>query len=69
MRIEKQTRPNEWLLGSTMLCQTCGCLWLVPADETEARYKCRQCGSDVTAERPKTNKSANPGKSLKDNFG
>ena len=47
MRIEKQIRFNEWLLGSTILCQSCGCLWLVPAAQQQDSYKCRQCGSTV----------------------
>jgi len=49
MRVEKEIRFNEWLLGSTILCQSCGCLWLVPAAEREDRYVCRQCGSEVTS--------------------
>lgn len=49
MRVEKEIRFNEWLLGSTVLCQSCGCLWLVPAAEREDRYVCRQCGSEVTS--------------------
>jgi hypothetical protein len=48
LRVEKQTRFNEWLLGSTILCQSCGCLWLVPAAQKEDSYVCRQCGSEVT---------------------
>ena len=48
MRVEKQIRFNEWLLGSTILCQSCGCLWLVPAAQRQDRYRCRQCGSEVT---------------------
>src|SRR5690242_12781751 len=63
MRVENQTRFNEWLLGSTILCQSCGCLWLVPAAQHEDRYTCRQCGSDVTnkatARRDTKNKTAN----------
>jgi len=50
MRIEKQIRFNEWLLGSTILCQSCGCLWLVPAAEKDDSYLCRQCGSKVNSE-------------------
>ena len=38
MRIEKQIRFNEWLLGSTILCQSCGCLWLVPAAQKDENY-------------------------------
>jgi len=49
MRIEKQVRFNEWLLGSTILCQSCGCLWLVPAAQQAETYVCRQCGSTVTS--------------------
>jgi DNA-directed RNA polymerase subunit RPC12/RpoP len=48
MRAEKQIKLNEWLLGSTILCQSCGCLWLVPEPQTGEEYKCRQCGSTVT---------------------
>lgn len=48
MRVENQIRFNEWLLGSTILCQSCGCLWLVPASQKEDHYLCRQCGSEVT---------------------
>ena len=49
MSIEKQTRFNEWLLGSTILCHSCGCLWLVPAAQKEDSYLCRQCGSQVSS--------------------
>ena len=49
MRVENQIRFNEWLLGSTILCQSCGCLWLVPAARNDDRYVCRQCGSEVTS--------------------
>jgi uncharacterized paraquat-inducible protein A len=49
MRIEKQIRFNEWLLGSTILCQSCGCLWLVPAAQSQESYLCRQCGSEVSS--------------------
>jgi len=49
MRVEKQIGFNEWILGSTILCQSCGCLWLVPAAQNGDTYRCRQCGSDVTA--------------------
>jgi len=48
MRVEKQVRFNEWLLGSTVLCQSCGCLWLVPAEHKDDSYVCRQCGSPAT---------------------
>jgi uncharacterized paraquat-inducible protein A len=48
MRVEKQIRFNEWLLGSTILCDSCGCLWLVPAAQKQDSYHCRQCGSQVT---------------------
>jgi len=48
MRVEKQIKFNEWLLGSTILCQSCGCLWLVPAAQSAETYICRQCGSSVT---------------------
>jgi hypothetical protein len=48
MRVEKQIRFNEWLLGSTILCDSCGCLWLVPAAQKQDSYLCRQCGSEVT---------------------
>jgi hypothetical protein len=49
MRVEKQIRFNEWLLGSTILCHSCGCLWLVPAAQEHDIYLCRQCGSEVTS--------------------
>ena len=49
MRVEKQIGLNEWLLGSTILCQSCGCLWLVPAAQAGDSYICRQCGSEVSA--------------------
>ena len=49
MQVEKQVRFNEWLLGSTILCQSCGCLWLVPAAQKEDSYLCRQCGSEVSS--------------------
>ena len=42
-------RIREWLLGSTILCQSCGCLWLVPAAQKDDSYLCRQCGSQVTS--------------------
>ena len=48
MRVENQIRFNEWLLGSTILCHSCGCLWLVPAAQKQDSYLCRQCGSEVT---------------------
>ena len=48
MRVENQIRFNEWLLGSTILCHSCGCLWLVPAAQKQDSYLCRQCGSAVT---------------------
>jgi uncharacterized paraquat-inducible protein A len=47
MRVENQIRFNEWLLGSTILCESCGCLWLVPATQKDDSYLCRQCGSRV----------------------
>jgi uncharacterized paraquat-inducible protein A len=47
MRVENQIRFNEWLLGSTILCDSCGCLWLVPAAQKQDSYSCRQCGSEV----------------------
>lgn len=63
MRVENQIRFNEWLLGSTILCQSCGCLWLVPAAQNEDRYTCRQCGSEVTTKpnirRDQKNKTSN----------
>lgn len=49
MRVENHIRFNEWLLGSTILCQTCGCLWLVPTAQKEDSYLCRQCGSKVNS--------------------
>ena len=62
MRVENQIRFNEWLLGSTILCQSCGCLWLVPAAHNDDRYVCRQCGSEVNskpvARRDPKNKTA-----------
>jgi uncharacterized paraquat-inducible protein A len=50
MKVEKQRGFNEWLLGSTILCQSCGCLWLVPAAQSGDNYICRQCGTEVTAQ-------------------
>jgi len=47
MQIEKQIGLNEWLLGSTVLCHSCGCLWLIPSAQTGDSYRCRQCGSEV----------------------
>jgi len=47
MQIEKQIGLNEWLLGSTVLCHSCGCLWLIPPAQTGDSYRCRQCGSEV----------------------
>jgi len=49
MRVEKQIRFNEWLLGSTILCDSCGCLWLVPAAQKQDSYRCRQCGGEATS--------------------
>jgi len=48
MRVEREIKLNEWLLGSTILCQSCGCLWLVPAPQIGETYACRQCGTAVT---------------------
>jgi uncharacterized paraquat-inducible protein A len=48
MRVEKQIGLHEWLLGSTVLCPSCGCLWLVPAAQNGSSYTCRQCGSEVS---------------------
>jgi len=59
MRVEKQMGINEWLLGSTILCRSCGCLWLVPAAQNSESYLCRQCGNEVTI-RPKTTVSEQP---------
>ncbi len=61
MRVEKQVRFNEWLLGSTVLCQSCGCLWLVPATSKDASYLCRQCGSEATM-KPKAAAMEQPNK-------
>jgi len=47
MQIEKQIGLNEWLLGSTVLCHSCGCLWLIPSAQSGDSYRCRQCGSEV----------------------
>jgi uncharacterized paraquat-inducible protein A len=47
MQIEKQIGLNEWLIGSTVLCHSCGCLWLIPSAQTGESYRCRQCGSEV----------------------
>ena len=64
MRVEKQIGFNEWLLGSTILCPSCGCLWLVPAAQAGDSYTCRQCGSEVSAKSsPRaTDQRANSGK-------
>jgi hypothetical protein len=51
MRAENQIGINEWLLGSTILCRSCGCLWLVPGAENNESYLCRQCGNEVTVVR------------------
>ena len=61
MRVENQIRFNEWLLGSTILCQSCGCLWLVPAAQKEDSYLCRQCGSQVN-NKPKSMSGEQPTK-------
>ncbi len=50
MKAEREIGRDEWLLGSTILCQSCGCLWLVPATRSGDTYHCRQCGSEVTTE-------------------
>ena len=47
MQIEKQIGLNEWIMGSTVLCHSCGCLWLIPSAQTGDSYRCRQCGSEV----------------------
>lgn len=52
MKPAKSTKMNEWLLGSTVMCPTCGCLWLVPALQGGERYHCRQCGCEVPNNRP-----------------
>ena len=64
MGVENQIRFNEWLLGSTILCQSCGCLWLVPAAQKDDNYLCRQCGSEVNSKpRPATSEQAGKGSS------
>jgi len=64
MRVEKQIGLHEWLLGSTILCQSCGCLWLVPAAQKGDNYSCRQCGSEVSAKSTTdtSEKGVTPGK-------
>jgi hypothetical protein len=62
MLTEKQIRLNEWLLGSTVLCQSCGCLWLVPAAQKEDTYLCRQCGSSNVTSKLKSVAGEQPGK-------
>lgn len=52
MTAAQQTRLDEWLLGSTILCKSCGCIWLVPVLQTGESYECRQCGSAVERELP-----------------
>jgi predicted RNA-binding Zn-ribbon protein involved in translation (DUF1610 family) len=47
MKPPQKTRLNEWLLGSTIMCPRCGCIWLVPALQHGENYRCRQCGCDV----------------------
>jgi uncharacterized Zn finger protein (UPF0148 family) len=59
---EKQIQFNEWLLGSTVLCQSCGCLWLVPAAEKEGTYLCRQCGSNNVTSKLKAVAGEQPSK-------
>jgi len=66
MRVEKQIGLHEWLLGSTILCQSCGCLWLVPAAQNTESYSCRQCGSEVTT-KPTGARSDDGGISAKTN--
>jgi uncharacterized paraquat-inducible protein A len=61
MRVENQIGFNEWLLGSTILCPSCGCLWLVPAAQKEDSYLCRQCGSQVN-NKPKSMGGEQPSK-------
>jgi len=63
MRVEKQIRFNEWLLGSTILCPSCGCLWLVPTAQQSEIYVCRQCGSRVTAKSQTQTTNQQPAKS------
>jgi len=61
MRVENHIRFNEWLLGSTILCQSCGCLWLVPTSQKEDSYLCRQCGTKVN-NKPKSMSGDEPSK-------
>gem|GEM_PF-794380 len=61
MKAEREIARNEWLLGSTILCESCGCLWLVPAAKQGESYQCRQCGGEVNA--VATKKKSDPPKS------
>jgi len=62
MRVENQIGLNEWLLGSTVLCKSCGCLWLVPSPQAGDTYLCRQCGSPVKVSRTLSKDSPRPAK-------
>jgi uncharacterized paraquat-inducible protein A len=60
MKVENEIGLNEWLLGSTILCQSCGCLWLVPAAKSGDTYQCRQCGSQVNTKEKSAGDSEKP---------
>jgi DNA-directed RNA polymerase subunit RPC12/RpoP len=68
MQSEKQIGLNEWLLGSTVLCHSCGCLWLIPSAQSGDSYRCRQCGSEVRvkgkADRTKQSQEVNKNSDL-----
>jgi uncharacterized paraquat-inducible protein A len=49
MQIENNFGLSEWLLGSTVLCHSCGCLWLIPSAQSLDSYRCRQCGTEIKA--------------------
>jgi hypothetical protein len=47
MNLSHETRLNDWLIGSTVICTSCGCVWLVPNLKPDDRYLCRQCGAEA----------------------
>lgn len=46
--LEKRVELPNILRGTTLLCQQCGCVWLMPSLEKSERYRCRRCGYDLT---------------------
>ena len=67
MQIENKIGLSEWLLGSTVLCHSCGCLWLIPSAQSLDSYRCRQCGSEAKAKgKPDPEKQSHKERSASD---